>query len=224
MGSPHSQRNPLASNAPCSWPEQGVPSPTGSRPALPPRRPPQPHRAHRPAQRHTQRVEPPGNSARPWDPATSSWGPQVLGCRRISAPTPRSGAPCSPCAGAEQWGPGRRPSGACSPRTPTPHPRGAPRTQEGATIQSSCGWRRSWRNRMTPTRETPAPSCPQTASTISSPWSSRNGTHPDDHPQLALCIHTHSGVHTNTPGRARTLYPPPAPEEVRRCGLRSRRR
>ena len=166
----------------------------------------------------------PGDSARPWDPATSSWGPQVLGCRRISAPTPRSGAPCSPCTGAEQWGPGIRPSGACSPRTPTPHPRGAPRTQEGATIQSSRGRRRSWRNCVTPTRETPAPSCPQTASTISSPWSSRNGAHPDNHPQLALCTHTHSGVHTNTPGRAWTLYPSPAPEEVRHCGLRSRRR
>lgn len=40
MGSPHSPRNPLAPNTPCSWPEQGVPSPTRPRPALPPRHPP----------------------------------------------------------------------------------------------------------------------------------------------------------------------------------------
>lgn len=39
-----------------------------------------------------------------------------------------------------------------------------------------------------------------------------------------LCTLTHTGVHTYVPGRVWTLYPSPAPEEVRRRGPRSRRR
>ena len=62
------------------------------------------------------------------------------------------------------------------------------------------------------------------------PGSPRDGAHPEITPSWPrghtrpLCTLTHTGVHTYVPGRAWTLYPSPAPEEVRRRGPRSRRR
>ena len=62
------------------------------------------------------------------------------------------------------------------------------------------------------------------------PGSPRDGAHPEITPSWPrghtrpLCTLTHTGVHTYVPGRAWTLYPSPAPEEVRRRGPQSRRR
>ena len=62
------------------------------------------------------------------------------------------------------------------------------------------------------------------------PGSPRDGAHPEITPSWPrghtrpLCTLTHTGVHTYVPGQAWTLYPSPAPEEVRKRGPRSRRR
>lgn len=120
---------------------------------------------------------------------------------------------------AEQWGPSRRPNRACSPRTPTPT-HGGPRTQEGATIQSSAAGEGAGETAGPQPRETAALPVPR-----QHPPSAPRG-HELAHLTITPswpCAHAHTDVHMYAPGWAWTLHPSPAPE-VRRSGLRSRRR
>lgn len=117
--------------------------------------------------------------------------------------------------------PADAPVQACSPRTPHPPPTwGSPDTGRGHhPVLPRPG--KGWRAQDPSPRNNLHPSCPQTASTISSPWSPRNGAHPDDHPPAGP-VHTLTLMFTCTHWKAELdLHPSPAPE-VRRAGLRSR--